>query len=380
MGLSDNLRGPVFLEILNQYQLTQTQGSFVWATASFFGFFGSYLYPAVTRWLKLQGVAPFSLSTIALALLIVGRPGYGFEMVLLGSAIFGFALGIITVHINILIQRGVVASEQPPYLSGLHSMYALSSLAAPLVIVLVTWWGGSWRASFDLVAGLCLLAVIIMILGTQKLKAAILAEKIRHDQEAEESEVVAPRFLFTFLFAIILGGYVVAEIMISSRIATYLRSEKAMDLTSSSYAAAMFFVGLFVARAFLFFRPLRFSSFRQLLLSNCLSIFLIFAGILLHPYFLCATGLSMGLFYPISIVYLTEKFSRSMSAILSKSQALQALLIMSMHLMMGVLADQIGMRLSFLYGLIFLLLSTISLLMFEKIYSRTFIKGTHART
>lgn len=376
LGMSDNLRGPVFVEILNTYNLTQTQGSLLWATGSFFGFFGSFFYPHLARLLRIEAISPLMLVLIAFAWFIIGRSSVSYSMVLCSSAIFGIALGAIGVHINILIHQGVTAQEQSPYFSGLHSMYALSSLAAPLVVVFVHWIGATWRFSFDLIGLFSLFIAILLGLGcfSSKLKPFLDLERrmeVRNDQRLENEK---SRWIFVVLFAVVLGGYVVAEIMISSRLATYLRRENGMDLSASSAAAALFFLGLFLTRGAMFFFPLRMQAFRQLMISNSLSVLLIVLGVIWHPYFLLLTGLSMGLFYPISMVYLSEKFPHGMSRILSKTQALQALLIMSMHLMMGYLADHIGMRLSFLYGLAFLILSTVCLMLFEKIHQTSISK------
>jgi FHS family glucose/mannose:H+ symporter-like MFS transporter len=376
LGMSDNLRGPVFVEILNHYHLTQTQGSWLWATASFFGFFGSFFYPLLSRKLRIEFISPVMLVLIALAWFVIGLPAVSYSVVLLSSAFFGISLGVIGVHINVLIHQGVTAKEQSPYFSGLHSMYALSSLVAPLVVVFVHWIGAHWRFSFDLVALFSLLSALLLWIGcrNKRLKPFFEVEKradVRNDQRLEHSK---SRWIFVLLFAVVLGGYVVAEIMISSRLATYLRQENGMDLSTSSTAAALFFLGLFLTRGAMFFFPLRIPAIRQLLISNFLSIALILLGVTVHPFFLLLTGLSMGLFYPISMVYLSDKFPHAMSNILSKTQALQALMIMGMHLMMGFLADHFGMRLSFLYGLIFLILSSGCLVLFEKIYKTSVLK------
>ncbi|MFN7906452.1 MAG: MFS transporter [Pseudobdellovibrionaceae bacterium] len=378
-GLSDNLRGPLFVELLNHYKLNQTQGSFLWATASFFGFFGSYFYPYISKRTVFETLTPWTLFVMSLAFFFIGLNDLSYIGVLGGSAIFGIVMGVLGVHINVLIHRGIAPNRQAPFYAGLHAMYALSSLVAPLGVVAVAAAGAHWRSSFDCVAFLSLIMACFLGYASRnkQIKTFLAQSAPPETPKMSEQNVQNSDWGFVILFALMLGGYVVAEIMISSRLATYLRQVMGMGLTTSSYLAAVFFLGLFSTRALLFFHPMKFQSFSQLLSSNILSLVFIIGGIAIHPYFLCLTGFTMGLFYPMSMVYLAEKFPSKMSKILSQTQALQALMIMTMHLMMGILADQIGMRLSFLYGLTFLVISTAALLLFERAYQNLYLKEKH---
>ena len=142
-GLSDNIRGPLFPELLQRFEVSNTTGSWFYAIASIFSFIGS--------WLCLQTLKKFdrvqnlygALLVLLLGLLVMGF-SQNFYQLLIGAAFLGLGLGQTTVIFNLLATLGSSLKYRKQVVSGLHSMYALSSFLAPLVVAGVYGLGGQW--------------------------------------------------------------------------------------------------------------------------------------------------------------------------------------------------------------------------------------------
>ena len=161
LGMSDNIRGPLFPEILKNFAVSDTQGSIYYAISSFCGFLGSFLVRLLLRkWSRVRTLQ------FAIFLMSVGLIGMGsardFAWLLVFSGVFGASLGIIGVVQNTLVSVGSSPAKRQQMLSGLHANYGIASFLAPLVVASVSAWLGSWRFVFWVVA----LVPIALLVGS----------------------------------------------------------------------------------------------------------------------------------------------------------------------------------------------------------------------
>lgn len=355
-GLSDSIRSPVFPEILAVLNISQTKGGLIFALSSGFAFVGSLASYQCLKRFDMDRVFLFSL-----AILGVGILGFAFAQSLLfflfTAALFGLGMGMVGVLVNLYIYEGAPLQLQRRLFSGLHSMYGLACLTSPLLIVLTQGMGISWRYGFIWTAALIFMFFIFRLVTTQK--KIVAKEKLATPQMGSGLRT-------SLILSFIIGWYVVAEILVATRLAVFLKNEHGFDLSRSSYWLTTFFVFLLFGRALgaFFHLPGKLSHWiAGSLISTLIALVL---GLTLHPFFLLLTGLTMSICYPCAISYLSLAQGLNVQKVMSISLAMQCLLTFKMHLIVGWMTDVIGIRLSFLYAGLALLIALFSLLYIEK--------------
>ncbi len=160
-------------------------------------------------------------------------------------------------------------------------------------------------------------------------------------------------FLFWF--------YVVAEILVSTRLPLYMSTYHNYSLAESSNALMWFFIFLFVGR--LLFSLIRFNFDLKILLNAFLGLSLmsLILGLNVNPKFLILTGLFMAPFYPLSVMYISQNTSELSRTYLSFAMSFQSLAVVAMHLGVGYLTDQFGLFYAFGVGIFALVLSLVCL-------------------
>jgi FHS family glucose/mannose:H+ symporter-like MFS transporter len=350
-GLGDNIRGPLFSEILSEFGLSDTVGSWIFALSSLFGFSSSFLSARLGRKLGHKLLLQISLGILGLALGVFSSAQSLFQM-LVAAALFGMSLGSLGYCQNALVVLGTSPIRRQQWLSGLHAMYALSSLLAPSLVAILASYGMNWRVSF-LAAG----SFPLLALGVSFFLPLGRLHGFPHTQGPHRPR----RRLLQVMGGACFAFYVVAEIMVSSRLGLFFRREMGESLEQASLKVVVFFILMFVGRGlFTVIRPpvsLVISLGISLFLSCC---FLI-AGLSGWPWFLVATGLTMAPFYGLAMAYLSEIFQEDSSQAISTAMAMQSILVVVMHLGVGCLSDYFSLRralwvgpISLLLGLIFL--------------------------
>ena len=363
LGLTDNMRGPLFPEILKEFSLSDTMGSLYFSLSSLFGFLGGLASP---WWSRRWG----TVAALRLAIILCGLSQLGFSFapsffwLIISVLFFGFSLGLMGV-----IQNTLVVTLSPFHLrnrliSGLHSMYALASLLAPLVVSQLSRVFAEhniWRFSFKWGAGLAGL-VLLASWGSFPVE----------ERKPARSERPDPRqgVLRQYYFAVIMASYVLAEILMSSRLALYMRREYQTDLTTSSYYMAGFFVALLSGRVFFALWAPRIALKKQLMLSLALSTLSQIAGLWIHPFWFVISGLFMAPFYPLMMVEIGLVFHEVLHQAVANAVAFSSLFVVGMHVAVGSLADQFGIKVAFALGPLFCMISFGMLLFHEKIFHR----------
>lgn len=361
LGMSDNIRGPLFPELLSNFKLTNSEGSFSFAAASAAALFGNVASTALLKKMNLAQVLCLSLFMMAAGLFLMGLAPL-FYMYILGALVFGTSLGLMGVTQNVMIAENVDHQSQSKALSGLHGIYGLSSLIAPLVASYSPLVFGNWRAAFFITAALCFVFAMGSVLVSADPRFEVHPVK-------SKSATSQNSFWILLCFGGIFAFYVVAEIMLSTRLALYMRTYFQMDLESSSKYVTYFFVFMLAGRLIFAFK--KFSQTLKYLLNVSLvsSLFLFVLGLKFHPLFFVAMGLSMAPFYPISVAYISEQTGIHRRQFITFALSFQSVCVISMHLGVGYLTDHFGLFYAFGVGFISLLLSLICVNFHPKVLS-----------
>lgn len=360
LGLSDNIRGPLLSEIMSRYSLNHTQASFIFVTSSSMGFLASLVANKLINKYSILKVLSFSCVILSVGFSLVFFSN-SYLIFLFGIALFGISMGFMAVSQNLMGSLSASGASRSKVISGLHSMYGLSSLLAPILVVTVVSLFSLWQYTFLIIAFLSLTLALPIYLVTSSSDQRIDDSCI---VESTHGEVAYSSF-YIWRDSLILASYVGAEILVSSRIATFSKEAFHYNLNEAANLTSLFFISLLSGRiVFTFFKsplPLKLT----LNLSLLISIVLLILGLKFDPKFLALTGLSMSFYYPFCISFLSEKYSKNMNRIISSAMILQSLVIVLMHLLVGHFSDLFGVKNALFLGVIFLLVPVV-ILFFEK--------------
>lgn len=363
LGIGDNIRGPLFPELINFFSLTNSQGSMSFALASAAAGVGTVLSAYILRKIQLDKLLMFSMLLMMLGLFQMGGAS-NFSLYMLGAAIFGFSLGTTGVSQNLLIAENMPIEQQTKALSGLHGLYGLSSLIAPYVASRAPEWFQEkgvqvqlltdWRSAF-FVTGLVAFLVLIGIL-------VIRAEPhFRHTHLEPHEKKIKMNTLTLAIISVFFSSYVGAEILISTRLALYMRTYFGMNLEQSSNYVIYFFIFLLAGRFLFALKSLKYPLKWQLSASLVLSLLSLVLGMWVHPIFLAVVGLTMAPFYPLAVAYIAQITGVHKRKYLTFVMSMQSLLVVCMHIGVGYLTDSFGLFYAFGVGLILLVLSLLCL-------------------
>ncbi len=364
MSVADNIRGPVFSEILKSFNLTHTEGSYYFAAASFGSFvFGYLAQRPLRRWgaIRTHQIGIFSL--FVSQFIMYWSPV--FEGMILGGFLLGLSLGFVGVSQTVAIVAAVPGKALQKFLSGLHSMYGLSSLLAPLLVNVLFLKLNSWRGSF-FVAGLLALGLLVL---------SFFLSLPTGPSTSASGSVDQGRPIVIFeksYFGLILSAYVALEILVSSRIAVFSESAFGYSFKNSNYLVSLFFVFLFAGRlVFAFYQP-PFRLKTQSLVSLAGALISLVLGVYVNPFFMSLTGLFMAPFFPLLMTCAAQLFPQHLGEVSSFCVALSGVTVVIVHLLFGILTDHYGIQFAFILGLIFGLLAWLLIWFYEFFNQRAF--------
>lgn len=361
LGLADNIRGPLFPELIRFFDISNAVGSLSFAFASGAAFLGTVASTFTLKKIQIDRFLIFAILLMGIGL-ATNAVAPGYVIYILGAVIFGFGMGSMAVAQNLLIAENVPLEHQPRALSGLHSLYGLSSLAAPFLASRAPQWFShhapdlfimtQWRSAFYITAFICLLMFVFATITRAEPKFHHLVDEEAHSKKIKDKR---PMYYMALFFA----GYVAAEILVATRLAQYMRSYFGMDLEQSSNYVTYFFIFLLAGRWFFTMKHLKYPLKKQLTASLLLSIVSILLGLFVNPFFLALTGLMMAPFYPMSVAYISELAGPRTRTYLTTAMSVQCAFVIMMHVGVGYLTDVFGLFYAFGISLFLLLMSLV---------------------
>ena len=359
-GFLDNVRGPLFPEILRSFSLTDTQGSYFFAVASVGSFLGGLLAQKFLRVLSVWRLNQWSLILISLGTVAMSQD-VSYFWVLLFSFLFGVGLGFLGVTVNLMVHRGSSPKNLRSMMSGLHSCYAFAALLAPSAAAYGYHQQWPWQKMLFLSSLLPLIVIVASFWLTQRYD--VVGEKKDGEDSEKLVSVSVPGWRMG-LFVTACALYVSSELAISTRLALYVR-RYGESAEVASYYVSLFFLALFISR--LFFTGFSRGTQHFVLLTASLSSALLWLlGLWWHPLFLCLVGLSMGPIFPVSMVYVKELFPHCADRVVAYSISAMSLAVVFMHAMIGQLTDWFDLRVALHLAVLALLLHFVLLLVLPK--------------
>ena len=335
LGLMDNLRGPFYPEILGEFSVSSTKGSLFFAIVSAFAFLGSFLSH---RWVQRHS---------SLYVLIVSSMGFsvGFVAIALSPtwnilcaacAVFGLAFGGLNLSQNTLVLESSPPHARRRMLNGLHSMYALAALVAPLTASLFRLMGLSWRMSFLILA--LLPWVLLALIGHFVKRPSV--EKVK----TFSLPLYPKEWKVVFLYALMMASYLWGEIGVTTRMVLWLRTDLDYGPNAANFVMGAFFALFLGGR--LVFSVVHFPSWSNwdvMVRSSGLSAIFLVMGLAVHPVFLVLSGLTMAPFFPVAMDQINTHFGEKSSQALGFIIGFGSLSVVAMHVMIGWTTDVWGL-------------------------------------
>jgi MFS family permease len=162
-----------------------------------------------------------------------------FSIFLVFSFFFGLSMGVLGLVPNILVPMGSSPERKQRMLSGLHTMYGVASLLAPLLAAGIEHLSGNWRWTFALTSAAPWLLFLYTFHSSHKLlhtKSSITAAEHRENKKT----LLKPQIFM----AVMLSLAVAAEIMVSSRLALYMQRVWNLNMEASSLYVTYFFISM----------------------------------------------------------------------------------------------------------------------------------------
>lgn len=351
LGLFDNLRSPFFPDIATELQLPDGRASLFFAATSVVAFITGLCVPRLIRKLGLLNSVRTGLFILSLGFAAISVASDLFTLVM-ASATFGAGFGIINVAQNILVLESVKGVLRRRLLSGLHGMYALAALTAPVVAAFFFDSSISWKKAF----------LWMSLVGCAALIYSFFV-KIKIENQAREDHRDIKKSIRNDY--VIVGGmlslYIISEVLISTRLPLYLRRVFNYSPQQSAEILAIFFILLLAGRVlFLFFNSSK-SNLKIIEWSLVSSLAFYTLGTFAHPYFITICGLTMAPIFGLSVDFIADLFKSRANDAVSVCVTLSGVFLVIMHYSVGYFTELYGIRNAMLVGIFTLALSLILL-------------------
>ena len=360
LGLVDNTRGPFLPDLTHDLGFTDTQASLIFVVPSFFSFLGSQFSSVlIYRFHPSRGIR-YGMFIMGCGFLALGKMTGIWGLVLFGG-LFGWGFGMVNVFEHMAIQMGATEKTRRKLLSGLHSMYALASLIAPLLVKYLYALQWTWREGFASVAMLpIVMSGLFFFLEGNGPKKVL--EKPR--EKTTKGHVV--QYIYVGLA---IACYIGSELAISSRMTLYVRRYTDATPEFSTYYLAAFFLLLFIGRIlFMIFDLARWRSEIILRWSFILSFFSFLCGLLFSPWFMSLCGALMAPCFAMCMDYVFSVFKDRASEAMTYVMGVGSLLVVLMHYTIGVVSDMLGLKVALIICPILLMISLLMLSLRSRIF------------
>lgn len=376
LGVIDNSRGPVFPDLLKEFEVSDTMGSLFFFLSSFASVVHNLAlrrFLAETPPLRLVGIYTLIMAGGAL----IAASANSYWVLLVAAFVLGVGFGGVGVGQNAAVQEAP-AKYRGRSLGLLHAMYGIASFLAPLVVAALQPYG--WRFALFVAAFPAVLVglTVVVRLANERLRGwnrqrkaqtPLVVDNVRGPNDSPQSSVEHPdlasegklsaeaRVRAAKTAAILVAFLVVAEISVSSRLALLARREWGVSAESANSWLAAYFAAMTIARFSLGFLPSVISAARVLKVTAIMNLpFLLiaFASVALpmaaqlpseiRLLALVGFGFPIAVGYPMVMTRIAEIFGRETQRVTGRCVLYQAGAAMLMHFVLGTGADAFGLE------------------------------------
>jgi MFS transporter, FHS family, glucose/mannose:H+ symporter len=344
-AIGDNIRGPIYPDILQLYSVSPGSGSLYFLITSMAAIMTQWAFPSLLK--KTQGFYVLYLFFLAIFagscwLQWLALVKLHWTLLLISASLFGIGLGGTSVVHGILLKNSVYPKQQSRAFSLLHAIYGAASLASPFMVSYARHSSFEWVGALLLTGGLSLLLFLFLLASWSRLP--VFAEPRPTQLSAAKAGQLSSDSFFLFL-ALSLSLIVALEIMISTRLVLFLREVRQMDPPAAESMLSLFFLFLLLGRlAVGAFGVPRITFDRLALILVGLMIVTCFVGFAGYDLAFCVLGLWIGPLFPLTLAELSHKRSDQFTQASSYLYVGVGLGILLMHALFGLVAKYYGIH------------------------------------
>jgi fucose permease len=349
-----NVLGPITPFLKEELQLSYTVSSFHFTAFAvgilLIGLGGHFLIQRIGRWPSLWiGMTGMSLSAL---LLLTGRS----PLITIGAA---FLMGLIGSLILAIVPAALSDLHGGLRAVALSEANMISSLVASAAALMVGWSAkltGGWRPALGIIAFTPILLFLIMGKGNSSLEVSTV-------EDTTQSNQPLPGLFWMYWVAIVLG--VSVEFCMIFWSADYLENVLGMLKANAAQAVSLFLVAMIIGRITGSRLVQRFSARRMVTVSILLASvgFLVFwrtENVFIGLSGLFLTGLGVANLYPLLLSLTIGAANGKTVQASSRATLASGTAILTLPLVLGRLADAVGIRSA--YGVVLLLLMSVFLI------------------
>lgn len=384
LGWLDNARGPLYPLILEGLSLNHVQGGAFFAVASFVAVLANFLVPALLR--RMSSVSALLMGLTCMMIFVLGlSQTQSFTMLILSAVFFGLALGVVMVTINIVVEESVPKENQRSFLSVMHSLYGLAAFLSPILIGYILAWPVSWSYAFLPVLFVSVPLFIFGCVQKSRLRrggrlesslqnsiacAGAKAESGLLNSKYFTSEVSEPKkdhrdgsldsefdskSVLVF-WSLLLACYVSSELYFSTRMTILYQEGLGQSLEGARQFLSYFFLGLFMGRVINSILPVKIEGKGILVASFVCSILWMIFCVAFQPTWIWLMGFFMAPVYPVAVSEIAKQAGGDFKRLSSVAIAVSSFVVVLMHMLVGVVSDGWGLKMSMYIPVGFLVL------------------------
>lgn len=327
----DNSRGVLLPVLIQDFHLSYSQSSGVFIAGNIGSIVVTFLLLPLSHYYSEKKLA---LVTAVLGImgLFLGFQVAHFSTLMIFATFLGGAIAAYGALSNLFVIKGTDLNSRSKMMCGLHMMYGLTSIVAPLLCNVFLSRGLGWAG--------CLASVSLLLVGTMIFVGIKIPEEVHEEEGAKPSlKLDGLQRWVVFIFCL----YITGEVLNSMWLVTYLVESKSFTLALSARYLSAFFVIMTLTRA------LCFLSFQEeqenKLLVGCLVASVVFF-ILGHLGYLWAFPLGgvLGPFFPLFLGRVSRVFHKQSKTITLWILGMGYATLAVFHLTVGKLAMRLGME------------------------------------
>lgn len=346
----ENSRGVIYSSFIDFYNLKS--GHLLFTISSLFSLIATLFS---NLWLTKKGV--FTLTKLAFSILSICSFLFYFiisyelsiNYFYTVNAFYGLAIGALSITLNSLVSENASLENSSRLLSGLHSMYGLASLIAPIFVYQLFSLNSSIEKIFLIQAIFSVMILFVFLFVENK--------EENKDKSLLSFKYKKAELKLFFPIGLCIGLYVSSEVLISSRMSIFLIHKLSFSKEKAALYVSCFFLFLFLGRLVFSFIKIRMSKISMLKISMIFSLVFIILGIWFHPFFLCVSAFSMSYFFPYYMSYIGDHFKEVEKDLFSKSMNFVGLLLFITHWTYGIISEKYSDNWGIFISVIFLSIS-----------------------
>lgn len=301
-GLIDNARGPLLGDLKTTFALSNSLASLFFSVGLFASMPGTLLAgQALRRWPVIRCLQ-WSIGTFVLGYVLIGW-GPSYVVVLCGSALYGLGMGAHHVMLNVLIAQATPLATRARHMSGVHVMYGLASLLAPIAVVALRPVVAHWQQIFFVLVLGCVAVLLVTVLLPPTLRTPVAPRPTASLPLWRVLASATCRY-----YSLVLGLYVTAELAIVFWLVLYIASLGRYSAAESALYLTYHFLAMTASRiAGGLWLKSHHDNRWVLILSAGGGAICVILGLYVHPLWLPLGAAPAGLFFPVAFAALSQE-------------------------------------------------------------------------